>query len=141
MLGNGSQVCIEMFVDDTNAVVENEEGSVSYFWECLQLYCIASGSTINHSKIGFKTKIQRPLSWLIHEICKPFQDGHIVCILGIPTGFKVSLKKRWQWIMNEFEGKLKKWESRVLNMAGRKMVINHFIILMVIYFLSYWQSP
>ena len=96
MLGNGSQVCIEMFADDTSVVVENEEGSISYFWECLQIYCTAFGSAINHSKNGFNTYIQRTPSWLIHEGCKSIQDGQIVCILGIPMGFKVSLKKRWQ---------------------------------------------
>ena len=31
MFGNGSQVCIEMFADDTNAVVEKHERSISYF--------------------------------------------------------------------------------------------------------------
>ena len=41
--------------------------------------------------------------------------------------------------MNKVEGKLKKWQNRVLNMVGRKMVINHFIIHMVIYCLSCWQ--
>ena len=37
MLGNGSHVCLEMFADDTNAVVENEERSITCFWECLQI--------------------------------------------------------------------------------------------------------
>ena len=137
MLGNGSQVCIKMFVDNINAVVENEEGSISYFWECLQIYCSASGSSINLSKTGFRTCSQGPPPWLIHEDCKPFQDGQeVVRILGIPMGFKVSLKKRSEWLMNKVEEKLKKWQNRMLNMAGRKMVTNHFIIPLVIYFLS-----
>ena len=93
LLGNGSQVCIKMFADDTNAVVENEERSITCFWECLQIYCTAFGSAINHSKTGFTTYIQKPPSLLIHEGCKPFQDGQIVCILGNPMGFKISLKK------------------------------------------------
>ena len=72
MLGNGSQVCIELFADDTNSMVVNEARSITYFWECLQIYCTASGLAINHSKIVFKTCIQRPPPWLIHEGCKPF---------------------------------------------------------------------
>ena len=31
ILGNGSQVCIEMFADDTNAVVKNDERSITCF--------------------------------------------------------------------------------------------------------------
>ena len=108
-----------MFADNTNAVVKIDERSITYFWECLQIYCTAFGLAINHSKTRFRTCIQRPPPWLIHEGCKPFQGGQVIRILGIPMGFKVSLKKRWEWIMNKVEGKLKKWQNRMLNMEGR----------------------
>ena len=138
MLGNGSQVCIEIFAYDTNAMVKNDERSITYFWECVQIYCSAFAFelAINHSKTRFRKsirkRIKRPPPWLIHEGCKPFQDGQRVCILGIPMGFKVSLKKQREWIMNKVEEKLKKWQNRMLNMTRRKMVINHFIIPLVI---------
>ena len=42
-LGNGEQVCIEIFEDDSNALVDNEEISIAHFWECLYIFCKASG--------------------------------------------------------------------------------------------------
>ncbi|MCO5572277.1 hypothetical protein L7F22_026030 [Adiantum nelumboides] len=141
VIDNGDQICIEMFADDTNAIMQNDADCIANFWECLHIYCTASGSVINHTKTGFRTSIQSPPIWLTEEGCKPIKDGEIVRILGIPMGFKVSLKKRWQWIMNKIEGKLKFWRARMLNMAGRRMIINHCIIPMVIYFLSCWRRP
>lgn len=94
-LGNGEQVCIEMFTDDTNALLENEATSIAHFWECLHIYCKASGSVINHNKTAIRTFIQSPPDWIVTEGCKQIQDGEIIRILGIPMGFKVSLRKRW----------------------------------------------
>lgn len=96
---------------------------------------------INHNKTGIRTNIQPPPNWLLLEGCKVIQDGEIVRILGIVMGFRVSIRKKWQWIMQKIEIKLKKWQNRQLNMAGRKMVLNHCIIATVIYFLSCWRPP
>lgn len=75
-----------MFVDDTNALVKNEDSSIESFWECLQTYCKASGSVINHNKTGIRTSIQLPPNWLLLEGCK---------VLGILMRFRVSLRKKW----------------------------------------------
>ena len=60
ILGNGEQVCIEMFADDTSIVVENDDRSIAQFWECIQIYCQASRSLINHSKTGMRVNIRKP---------------------------------------------------------------------------------
>lgn len=57
---NGEQMCIQMFVDDTNAIIDNAEESTKALWECLQIYCEAPGSSINHTKIGIRTLISLP---------------------------------------------------------------------------------
>ena len=63
-----------------------------------------------------RESIQKPLDWLINEECKPVQDGEIVRRLLNPMGFRVSIRKRWQWMINKIEGKLKKFaRSRMLN--------------------------
>ena len=141
ILGNGEHVCVELFVDYTNALVGNDNRIIAQFQKCLQIYCQASASLINHSKTGMRAYIQKPPDWLIYEGCKPIQDGEIVRILGIQMGFRVSIRKHWQQTMNKIEGKLKKWRSRMLNLAGRRVVLNHCIIPTVFYFLSYWRSP
>ena len=66
-----------MFADDTNALVANEEPYITQFWECLHVYCKASGSAINHQKIGIIPKGTNPPTWLLEAGCKPHQQGEI----------------------------------------------------------------
>lgn len=56
-------------------------------------------------------------------------------------GFGVSLKQRWQWVMDKIESKVNRWNSFNLSMAGRVLLINHYIIPSVVYFLSCWRPP
>ena len=60
VLGNGKQVCIDKFANDTNDLVENDERSIFQFLECVHIYCKASRLVINHSKTSIKTLIQEP---------------------------------------------------------------------------------
>ena len=50
------QVCLKLFADDTNALAANEEESLKEFWDCLNTFCKASGSSINHRKTGIICK-------------------------------------------------------------------------------------
>ena len=45
-------LCLEQFVDDTNPLMLNDNQSVVELWGCLNDFCLASGSVINHSKTG-----------------------------------------------------------------------------------------
>lgn len=56
-------------------------------------------------------------------------------------GFKVTMKQRWKWVINKVENKLHRWQKRQLSIAGKAMVINHFITPSIIYFLSCWRPP
>ena len=47
---------MELFVDDTNASIANEEESIKEFWECLNIFCKASSSAVNHKKMGIICK-------------------------------------------------------------------------------------
>lgn len=140
-LPNGEQMCTQMFADDTNCLISNEEGSIKALWECLQIYCSASGSSINHFKTGIKSLIEPPPEWLKAEGCNIIPDGEIFRLLGIPMGFKVSLRQRWQWVMEKIDTKLLRWKRKQLSLAGRIMVLNHFILPYVTYFLSCWRPP
>ena len=61
--GQHGHMCLQLFADDTNALVANKEGSIKTFWECLNTFCLASGSMINHAKTGIKTLNKQPLQW------------------------------------------------------------------------------
>ena len=43
VLGNGEQICIKMFANDTKSLVEIDEKIIVHFLECLHIYCKASG--------------------------------------------------------------------------------------------------
>ena len=134
-------MCTQMFADDTNILINNEEDNIKVLWSCLQTYCDASGSRINHNKTGIKTLIEPPPNWLIEAGCNTIQEGTIFRLLDIPMGFKVTLKQRWQWVMQKIEGKPLRWKRRHLTLAGRIMILNHYIIPSVIYFLRCWRPP
>lgn len=52
-LPNGEQMCLQLFGNDTSALFINEQSSLQAFWQCLDTYCLASGSMINHSKTSY----------------------------------------------------------------------------------------
>ena len=59
-IDESSQVCMELFVDDTSTLIANEEESITELWEYLNIFCKASGSLINHKKIGIICKGNGP---------------------------------------------------------------------------------
>lgn len=42
-------MCVQLFADDTNALVANKDPSLREFWHCLKLFCSASGLQIDHT--------------------------------------------------------------------------------------------
>ncbi|MCO5562061.1 hypothetical protein L7F22_015687 [Adiantum nelumboides] len=50
--GSTKQLCLQQFADDTNAIMKADEQSSITFLKCLETFCLASGSQINHSKTG-----------------------------------------------------------------------------------------
>lgn len=137
-LGNGEQICSEMFADDSNALVANDDLSLRSFWQCLETYCPASGSKINHNKTGIRAMIEDPTDWLLNAGCTIMEEGKIFRLLGIPMGFKVTNCQKWKWALEQVESKLNRWKTKPLNIAGRCLVLNHYIIPSIIYFLSCW---
>ena len=136
-----NQLCLQLFADDTNALLKNEDRNLRVFWECLETYCLASGSVINHSKTGVKTLHASIPDWIKEQGCKEIPEGTIFRLLGIPMGFGTTLKQRWTWAIDRIKAKVEKWSDSMLSMAGRIIIINHYIIPTVIYFLACWRPP
>ena len=42
--------------------------------------------------------------------------------------------------MNKVEVKMARWQKRKLNLAGRRMIINHYIVPLIVYYISCWRS-
>lgn len=66
---------MQLFDDDTNALVPNKEEALKDFWRCLDTFWLASSSIINHAKTGSKsyTKIPQAGSW--HKVAKLLMKG------------------------------------------------------------------
>lgn len=47
-----SQLCLQLFSDDTNGLIRNNDMLITTFQECLQIYYIAYGSRINHERLA-----------------------------------------------------------------------------------------
>ena len=62
---SNEEMCLQLFADDSNALVRNDSRSLVTFWQCLDIFCRASGSKINHSKTGIRSSITPPPAWLL----------------------------------------------------------------------------
>ena len=140
-LPNNQHLCMQLFADDTSALIKQDERSLHAFWECLEIYCLASGSAINHSKTGIKSSKNITPQWLLDHGCEIIPEGAVFRLLGIPMGFGISLQQRWSWALDRIKSKLERWRNNLLSMAGRILVINKYIIPTIIYFLACWRPP
>lgn len=132
--GKGKPMTLQLFADDTNALLKNDPHTILQFW--LETFYVASGSVINHQKIGIKTEQAPPSPWMLAHGCQEIPEGQVFRLLGIPMGFSVTMKARWNWVFSRLEDKLKKWSDMQLSLAGRRMVLNHFLIPSCIYYLA-----
>ena len=98
---------------------------VEAFWECLETFCLASGSVINHSKTSYKCFSNNTPQVVVSVGCKETPSGQIFRLLGIPMGFGISLKERWIWVMDKFKAKLLGWKGYQPNLSARLFVLNH----------------
>ncbi|MCO5606714.1 hypothetical protein L7F22_060904 [Adiantum nelumboides] len=87
--GTDNPLCLQQFADDTNAVMSNDDQSINQFWICLKVFCSASGSSINHTKTGYRLSSGTVPTVVTDAGCKRIEEGHIFRLLGIPMGFKV----------------------------------------------------
>ena len=87
-------------MDDTNVVTENDPLLTSSFWNFLDTFCLASGSVINHSKIGYKCFSNNIPQVVVSASCKEILSGQIFRLLGIPMGFGITSSQRWNWVLD-----------------------------------------
>lgn len=140
-VSHNAQLLNQQFADDTNLTPRDEVGDVKSALKCLDTFCVASGSLLNHAKTGFFSDNEEVIKMLEDMGCKRIERGTIFRLLGIPMGFNVSLKDRWMWIFSKFKAKLGKWRGLQANLAGRKMVLNHCIYLLLIFYFACSKPP
>ena len=93
-------MCLELFAKDTNALIANEEKNIENFWECLSIFCRASGSNINHTKrmyifrgknpsiMGFQSKMLSNSAKSHLHIARDTMGGQYVSCKGMEVGPK-----------------------------------------------------
>ncbi|KAH7288609.1 hypothetical protein KP509_31G033600 [Ceratopteris richardii] len=54
-------------------------------------------------------------------------------------GFNITMDQRWNWMLAKLDNKLNHWKGMQVNLAGRAMVVNTFMLSTTIYFISCWR--
>ena len=139
--GFNSDLCLEQFANDTNALLLNDDKSVIEFWDCLNVFCLASGSVINHSKTGCWSSNGNIPNTVSQSGCNVILNGQVFRLLGIPMGFHCTNKQRWAWVMEKLQKKFWYWQNHSPTLSSRVFVLNHYILPSVIFFLSCWRPP
>lgn len=136
--GAVTDLILQQFADDTNALVSNSDMYIDNFWACLNTFCLASGSVISHHKTGYRSSNGITPQVILEAGCQLIQDGQIFRLLGVPMGFKVTFAQRWDWVLTKFRNKLSHWQHYPPSVSGRSFILNHYILPSLIYFLSCW---
>ncbi|KAH7415806.1 hypothetical protein KP509_14G061700 [Ceratopteris richardii] len=131
-------LCLQMFADDTNVVLKNDNQSLTKFLDCLDVFYLASGSRVNHSKTGFKAS-DNSVPVIIAQLgCSIIKEGVIFRLLGIPMGFNVTFGQRWDWVCDKFKKGLAVWYDSNSSLPHRSFILNHYLLPKLVYFLSCW---
>lgn len=85
--GCDKDLVLQQFADDTNSLMANDSNSIAHFWTCLNTFCLASDSIINHAKTGYKLSCGQAPQIILDAGCQSIPDGQIFRLLGIPMGF------------------------------------------------------
>ena len=137
--GSNTDLCLQQFADDTNAVMQEDDQSVQAFGDCLNTFCLASGSIINHTKTGFKSLSGNMPMMVKQAGCKFIENCQVFRLLGIPMGFGISYTQRWEFVVSKFRSKVLSWQNYQPNLSARSFVLNHYLLPSLIYFLACWK--
>ena len=89
--GFPNDLCLEQFADDTNALLLNDPSNLDQFLMCLELFCRASGSVINHHKTGCYASSGSLPKQLLMQVVIKFWVGRFLGSLVYPWGSSVPI--------------------------------------------------
>ncbi|GMI72472.1 hypothetical protein HRI_000916500 [Hibiscus trionum] len=130
------------FADDLLIFCEAAAEQVKNVKRVLRVFELASGLKINLSKskiFGLNVDSSSLIAWANSVGCSigQFPSSY----LGLPLGVNRNSPALWAPVINKFEKKLGGWQSNLLSIGGRVILIKSILASLPIYFLSLFRMP
>ncbi|XP_016168179.1 uncharacterized protein LOC107610679 [Arachis ipaensis] len=130
------------FADDTILFCPPEEDTIKNYKRLLRCFELMSGLSINFEKSSL-IPINCEEQW-IRNMCQLLGcKGETLPVkyLGIPLGANPRLVKTWKPILDRVEEKLSLWKAKLLNKAGKLVLIKSVLNSLPVYYLSLFKLP
>ncbi|XP_016168966.1 uncharacterized protein LOC107611571 [Arachis ipaensis] len=130
------------FADDTILFCPPETETIANYKRLLRCFELMSGLSINFDKSNL-IPVNCEQEWVEHVCgmlgCK--QAALPIRYLGIPLGANPRLVKTWKPIIDKVKEKLSLWKAKVLNKAGKLVLIKSVLNSLPVYYLSLYKMP
>ncbi|XP_057746330.1 uncharacterized protein LOC130965578 [Arachis stenosperma] len=130
------------FADDTVLFCPPEEETIKNYKRILRCFELMSGLSINYDKSSL-IPINCDVQW-VQRMCSVLgckEASLPVKYLGIQLGANPRLVKTWKPIIEKVEEKLSLWKAKVLNKAGKLVLIKSVLNSLPVYYLSLYKMP
>ncbi|XP_016207262.1 uncharacterized protein LOC107647723 [Arachis ipaensis] len=128
------------FADDTILFCPPEDETIKNYKRLLRCFELMSGLSINFEKSSL-ISINYDEQW-VRRMCNVLgckQDSLPVKYLGISLGANTRLVKTWKPVIDKVEEKLSLWKAKVLNKAGKLVLIKSVLNSLLVYYLSLYK--
>ncbi|XP_057720255.1 uncharacterized protein LOC130934731 [Arachis stenosperma] len=130
------------FMDDTVLFCPLEEETIKNYRRILRCFKLMSGLSINFDKSSL-IPIKCDAQW-VQRMCSVLgckEASLLVKYLGIQLGANSRLVKTLKPIIKKVEEKLSTWKAKVLNKAGKLVLIKSVLNSLLVYYLSLYKMP
>nr|XP_025635827.1 uncharacterized protein LOC112729904 [Arachis hypogaea]XP_025636565.1 uncharacterized protein LOC112730719 [Arachis hypogaea] len=130
------------FADDTVLFCPPEEETIKNYKRLLRCFELMSGLSINFDKSSL-IPINCNELW-VRSMCRVLgcKEATLpVKYLGISLEANPKLVKTWKPIIDKVEEKLSLWKAKVLNKAGKLVLIKSVLNSLSVYYLSLYKMP
>ncbi|XP_072062309.1 uncharacterized protein [Arachis hypogaea] len=128
------------FADDTILFCPPEDETMKNYKRLLLWFELMFGLSINFEKSSL-IPINCEEHW-VQRMCSLWgckSDTLLVRYLGVPLRANPRLVKTWKPIIDKVEEKLSLWKSKVLNKAGKLVLIKSVLNSLTVYYLSLYK--
>jgi hypothetical protein len=143
-VSNSIRIVHLMFVDDVLILSKADLTEWTIILEVLQLFCSASGFSINSSKSvvhywGLSTTELRPLKDSIPLSFINLSEGFTY--LGFQLKMGASSSSDWRWLVALYERRIGFWCNKWLSLGGRYILIKSVLEGLAVYWMTLERLP
>ncbi|XP_016164370.1 uncharacterized protein LOC107606876 [Arachis ipaensis] len=130
------------FADDTILFCPPEEETIRNYARLLRCFEMMSGLTINFDKSSLiPINYEQQWSYNMCNLLGCKEASLPIRYLGISLGANLRLVRTWKPVIDKVEEKLSLWKAKVLNKAGKLVLIKSMLNSMPVYYLSLYKMP